>query len=191
MSFSGFQNGQLLTLTANKCGQIRLCFPMSCKLVSGDSPQPRARLPDEDLGEIGKDAPVAIFVGIGQGAAGGGLADAGVVEFRAKGRQAGFDVAQTFAPRQLGEGQHEELFVSGEFADAAVAVVTGDTLVALVFGQEVEELGEDGATFVHQVENRRNAGSHPQEIVAKLKSKNGRTAVLSSFYNGETHVRKN
>ena len=111
----------------------------------------RGGLPDEDLGEIGKDAPVTIFIGIGQRAAGGGLADADVVEFRAEGRQAGFDVAQTFAPRQLGEGQHEKLFVGGEFANAAVAVVTGDTLVELVFGEEVEELGEDGATFVHKV----------------------------------------
>jgi len=151
----------------------------------------RGGLPDEGLGEIGKDAPVAIFIGIGQSAAGGGLADAGVVEFRAEGRQAGFDVAQTFAPDQLGKRQHEELFISGEFADAAVAVVTGDTLVELVFGEEVEELGEDGATFVHKVENRRNAGSHPQGIVAELKSKNDRTAALSSFYNGEIVVTKN
>ena len=151
----------------------------------------RGGLPDEDVGEIGKDAPVAIFIGIGQSAAGGVLADAGVVEFRAEGRQAGFDVAQTFAPDQLGKRQHEELFISGEFADAAVAVVTGDTLVELVFGEEVEELGEDGATFVHKVENRRNAGSHPQGIVAELKSKNDRTAALSSFYNGEIVVTKN
>ena len=69
----------------------------------------RGGLLDEDLGEGGKDTPVAIFVGIGQRAAGGGLADAGVVEFRAEGRQAGFAVAQTFAPSQLGEGEHEEL----------------------------------------------------------------------------------
>jgi len=151
----------------------------------------RGGLPDEDLGEIGKDAPVAIFIGIGQRAAGGGLADAGVVEFGAEGHQAGFDVAQTFAPGQLGKRQHEELFISGELADAAVAVVTGDTLVELVFGEEVEELGEDGATFVHKMENRRNAGSHPQGIVAKLKSKKGRTAVISSFYNAKIAVSKN
>lgn len=151
----------------------------------------RGGLPDEDLGEVSEDAPVAIFVGVGQGAAGGGLADAGVVEFWAEGCQAGFDVAQTFAPGQLSKRQHEELFVGGEFADAAVAVVTGDTLVEFVFGEEVEELGEDGATFVHKVENRRNAGSHPQGIVAELKSKNDRTAVLSSFYNGEIAVSKN
>jgi hypothetical protein len=119
------------------------------------------------------------------------LADARVVEFGAEGRQAGFDVAQTFAPSQLGKRQHQELFISGEFADAAVAAVTGDTLVELVFGEEVEELGEDGATFVHKVENRRNAGNHPQGIVADLKSKNDQTAVLSSFYNAEIAVSKN
>jgi hypothetical protein len=56
-------------------------------------------------------------------------------------------------------------------------VVTGDTLVEVVFGQEVEELGEDGATFVHRVENHRNAGIHPQGIAADLKSKNDRTAT--------------
>jgi hypothetical protein len=70
-------------------------------------------------------------------------------------------------------------------------VITGDTLVELVFWEKVEQLGEDGATFVHKVKNRRNAGSHPQGIVAELKSKNDRTAALSSFYNGEIVVTKN
>ena len=79
------------------------------------------------------------------------LADAGGIEFRSEGRQTGFDVAQTFAPGQLGKRQHEERFVGGQLADAEVAVVTGDTLVEFVLGQEVEELGEDGATFVHKV----------------------------------------
>ena len=91
----------------------------------------------------------------------------------------------------MGEGQHEELFVGGQFADAEVAVVTGDTLVELVFGEEVEELGEDGATFVHKVKNRWLAVKHPQGVVSELKSKNDRTAVLSRFYNGEIIVIKN
>ena len=131
---------------------------------------------DEDVGKVGKDAPVSFFVGVGQRAAGSGLPDAGVIEFGAEGRQTGFDVAQTFSPRELGERQHEKLFVGGQFADAEVAVVTGDTLVELVFGEAVEELGEDGATFVHKVKNRRNAGNHPQGVVAELKSKNDQTA---------------
>ncbi len=92
----------------------------------------RGGLPDEDLGEIGKDAPVPLFVGHRQCVAGGGLADAGVIEFGAEGRQTGFDVAQAFPPRQLCKRQHEELFVGGQLADAEVAVVTGDTLVELV-----------------------------------------------------------
>ena len=150
----------------------------------------RGRLLDEDVGEVGKDAPVALFIGHRQRVAGGGLADARVIEFRAESGEPGFDVPQTFAPGQLGKRQHKELFVSGQFADAEVAVVTGDTLVELVFGKEVQELGEDGATFVHKVENRRLAVEHPREAVAELKSKNDRTTRKCRFYQAETVVRK-
>src|ERR1035437_5795382 len=151
----------------------------------------RGGLLDEHLGEIAKDTPVPLFVGHRQRVAGGGLTDASVIELRAEGCQTGFDVAQTFAPRQLGERQHEELIVSGQFADSKVAVVTGDTLVELVLGQEVEELGEDGATFVHKVNNRRNAGSPPQRIVAELKSKKDPTAKKRGFYRAAIAVSKN
>ena len=112
------------------------------------------------------------------------------LNFRAEGRESGFDVAQTFAPGQLGESQHEKLFIGGEFADAAVAVVTGDTFVELVFVQEVEELGEDGATFVHKVKNRRLAVEHPLGVVVELKSKKDRTARTCRFYRAEIAVRK-
>jgi predicted methyltransferase MtxX (methanogen marker protein 4) len=83
-----------------------------------------------------------------------------------------------------------ELFVSGQLADAEVAVVTGDTLVEFAFGQEVEELGEDGATFVHKVKNRQSAVEHPQGVVAELKSKKGKTAKSSKYYKAEIVVRK-
>src|ERR1019366_7237244 len=97
-------------------------------------------------------------------------------------KRTGFDVAQTFAPRQLGERPHEELFVGGQLADAKVAMVTGNPLVELVFGQAVGELGEDGATFVHKVINRQRAVEHPQGAVAELKSKNDRTTKNRRFY---------
>src|ERR1017187_7708892 len=150
----------------------------------------RGRLLDEDVGEVGKDTPVPLFIGHRQRVAGGGLPDAGMIELRAEGRQTGFDVAQTFAPRQLGKRQHEELFVGGQLADAEVAVVTGDTLVEFVFGQEVEELGEDGATFVHKVKNRQPAVEHPRKAVAELKSKNDRIARKRRFYRAEIVVMK-
>src|ERR1017187_9359102 len=150
----------------------------------------RGGLLDEAVSEVGEDAPIAFFVGVCQRAAGGGLADAGVIELRAEGCQAGFDVAQTFTPSQLGEGQHKELFVGGQFADAEVAVVTGDTLVEVVFGQEVEKLGEDSATFVHKGENRHEAVNHPRKAIVKLKSKKVRTAKERRFYRTEIAVRK-
>jgi lysophospholipase L1-like esterase len=52
------------------------------------------------------------------------------------------------------------------------------------------ELGEDGASFVHKVKNRRNAGNHPQGTIAELKSKNDRTARVSRFYKAEIAVIK-
>jgi len=72
---------------------------------------------DVEVGKVSKNAPVPHFIDHRQRVAGGGLADAGVIEFRAEGRQTGFDVPQTFAPGQLGEREHEELFVSGQLAE--------------------------------------------------------------------------
>jgi hypothetical protein len=94
-------------------------------------------------------------------------------------------MSRKLSPSQLDKRQHEELFVSGQFADAEVAVVTGDTLVELVIGQEVEELGENGTTFVHKVKNRWLAVKHPQGVVAELKSKKDRTARKYRFYRVE------
>jgi hypothetical protein len=143
------------------------------------------------VGEVGKDAPVAFFIGVSQGAAGGGLADAGVIKLRAEGSQTGFDVAQTFTPSQLRERQDKELFIGGQLADPEVAAVTGDTLVELVLGEEVQELGEDGATFVHKVKNRWMAVEHPRKAVAKLKSKKVRTAKERRSYRNEIALRRN
>jgi hypothetical protein len=126
------------------------------------------------------------FIGVERG----GLPAAGGREFRAEGRPTGFAGAPTFAPRQLGERQHEALFAGGQFAAAAVAVVTGDTLVEFVVGQEVEELGEDGATFVHKVKNRQPAVEHPRKAGAELKSKNGWTTGKCRFDRAEIVVIK-
>jgi hypothetical protein len=67
----------------------------------------------------------------------------------------------------------------------------GDTLVELVFGQEVQELGEDGATFVHKLENRQTPVIHPQRIVVKLKSKKAMIAKTRPFYMGKIAASQN
>jgi hypothetical protein len=51
-------------------------------------------------------------------------------------------------------------------------------------------LGEDGATFVHKVKNRRLTVEHPQGVVAELKSKKDRTARKCRFYHTEIGVGK-
>jgi len=92
---------------------------------------------NEELGKVAEDAPIARLVGIGQGAAGGRLANATVVEFGTQSAQARFDIAQTLAPGQLSKRQHDELFVSGQFADAEIAAIPLNTLVEFVFGQAI------------------------------------------------------
>ena len=146
---------------------------------------------DEDLSEVGEEAPVAFFVGVGQRAAGDGLAKAAVIETRTERRQTGFNVAETFAPGQLGESQDEEMFVRGEFTDAAVAVITRDTLVELVFGKMLQELGEDRATLIHRVENRWRAGTHPRKPGDEMKSKKVATPMESPFHRVKIKVGKN
>ena len=50
---------------------------------------------------------------------------------------------------------------------------------------------EDGATFVHKVKSRRNAGSHPPRTVAELKSKRVGTAVSAPDYPDNLAVTQN
>src|SRR2546425_9082684 len=123
----------------------------------------RRGLLNEPLSEVGEDAPVAAFVGVGQCAAGGGLANTAVIELGTQGAQTGFDVAQTFAPGQLGKSHDGELFVAGQLADPEVAAIALNTLVEFVFGQTVQQLGENGAAFVHKESGPPWGGARPCE----------------------------
>src|ERR1019366_7411889 len=157
------------------CGGLQFAAPRIRGIKRG------GRL-NENLSEVGEDAPVPFFIGVGQGAAGDGLVEAGVVKPRAERRQAGFNVPQAFAPGQLGERPHEEMFVRREFADAAVALITVDTLVELVFGELFQKLGEDGTTLVPRMENRWQAGNHPRKPGAEMKSKKVATPMKGSCH---------
>ena len=66
-------------------------------------------LTDQDLRDIGVDAPLAFGVGVGQRVAGDGAAKTHVVEPRLDGAQTDFDIVQTLAGGELGEGQTQEL----------------------------------------------------------------------------------
>src|SRR4030095_3516512 len=72
------------------------------------------RLGDQHLSEVGKDAPVAGFAGVGPGAARHVSAKPHMVELARHGSQTGFDVPQTFPKRQLSKRHDEELIETGE-----------------------------------------------------------------------------
>jgi hypothetical protein len=109
-----------------------------------------SRLGDQRLREVGMDAPVAAFVGIGQGRAGHRLPQAHVVQLGRLRRQADFDVAQALAPGQLREGHAAELLGAGQGAHSMVAAVALDDAVEGLPGQEVHDLGEQGLADVHR-----------------------------------------
>src|SRR5205823_9058826 len=77
--------------------------------------------------------------------------------------QTSFDVAQALAPSQLGKGHDRELFVAGKLADTKVAAIALNTLVEFVFGQAVQELRENSATFVHTEFGPLWSGARPCE----------------------------
>ena len=78
-----------------------------------------------------------------------GSAQAQVVDLGAAGVEAGFDVAQTFAPSQLGEGQTDKLAPARELADLGVAAVAGDTALELLGMDPIEKLREDLFAGIH------------------------------------------
>ena len=122
---------------------------------------------NQHLSKVGEDAPVAFFVGVGQGAASDRMAQTAVVEFGADSMEASGDVAQTLAIGELGKSHGQKLFVSGERAHATVAAVASDTLVQFVLGQLVHELSKHGSSFVHSGQIPRGSGERPCKRAAQ------------------------
>jgi len=81
---------------------------------------------DEGLGEIGVDAPIAPFVGIGQGGAGDMSPDAHVVELALPGAKAGLDIAQAFAIGQLRKRHAQVLIEAGKGLHLVMAAIALD-----------------------------------------------------------------
>ena len=109
----------------------------------------RLRLRDQALGEFGVHAPVARFVGIGEGGATDRLAKAHVVELGRLRREAHLDVAQALAIGQLGEGHATQLLGARQRAYAVIAAVTGHNAMKGLPRQEVHDLREQGLANVH------------------------------------------
>jgi hypothetical protein len=95
-------------------------------------------------------------------------------------RRAGFDVAETLAKGQPGEGKTNELTEAGKAAQFVIAPVTLDALVELARRDVIDQLGEDGAADVHVPLSAGAAGWVPgsQDGRRKLKSKKAQTPFM-------------
>jgi hypothetical protein len=85
--------------------------------------------------------------------------------------QARFDVSETLAIGQLGEGHAEELIETEEVLDLAVAAVSADTRLEAAQRQEVHDLREQSSSGVQGLilQNRQNnqpAAANENEIDA-------------------------
>src|SRR6185295_4214091 len=87
--------------------------------------------------------------GVGQGAATDIAADAQVIEPRALRTQAGLDVAQALAIRQLGERHAQELIEAAEAAHVEVALMLVDQPSERVPWRKLHDLREHQLATVH------------------------------------------
>jgi hypothetical protein len=105
---------------------------------------------DQNLGEVGIDAPISLLVGFGQGAAGDLAAEACVIEFGLHRPETGFDISKAFSVCELREGHAEKLFEAGKLADVIISSIPSNTLLEFVFGQVIHQLGKNDSSRIHR-----------------------------------------
>ena len=72
-----------------------------------------------------------------------------MVQFAAHRPQASLDIAKTLAVSQLSEGHCQILVATREASVVRVTPIAGDTLLKLVGGQMLHELGKDSLAEIH------------------------------------------
>jgi hypothetical protein len=108
-----------------------------------------ARDSNQVLSELGIDAPVACFVGVGKRAPGNRSANTQVVKLRMLGPKARFDVAQALAVAELGKRHAAKLIRATEIAHPMIAVVARDNAPESLPRQMIHQLREHQLADVH------------------------------------------
>lgn len=101
-------------------------------------------------GEVLVDAPVALLVGIGQCAARNTTANPQVIELGRVGPQAGFDIPQALAVRQLRECHAQELIEMRETECWIPTGVFGNAAPERVQWHMIHQLGEHQLSRMHK-----------------------------------------
>jgi len=114
--------------------------------------------PDEGLGELGIDPPVARFVRIGQGRATDRRAQTHMIELGGLGSEARLDIPQALAEGQLRNGHAAELVRTREPLDPMIAPIPAYDAMKRLPWRMIHDLGKEQFADVHehlQRENRR------------------------------------
>ena len=72
-----------------------------------------------------------------------------MIELAGHGTEACFDVAQTLAIRQLGEGESKELIPARKSAEFVIAVITSHAFLELVCRKVIHQLREYRSASIH------------------------------------------
>jgi len=104
---------------------------------------------NKPLRQVGADAPVPCFVGLGQSAAGHLPPKPQRIEQLASGSQAGLDVPQTLPVGQLHESHGQKLVPAREAAHPPISSVTLDTALELFPVNPLDQLGKNRSSWVH------------------------------------------
>ena len=103
--------------------------------------------------------------------------EAHVVQLAAQGAQAGFDVTETLSTGQLSKGHRQILVAAGEASMVCISAIAFHTLLELVGGQVIHELGEDCLSGIHPSlltigATSRHPAFAPGSAASNFKSKN-------------------
>lgn len=105
---------------------------------------------NQNLTQIGPNAPIAAFVRIGKCAARHLRPNSHMVEFGFHRAQTSFDIAEAFPISQLSESHAEELVQARKFLNLVIAMITIHALSKFVQRNKIQNLGEYSSSDVHR-----------------------------------------
>src|ERR1700674_741180 len=116
---------------------------------------------DQAVREIGIDAPVACGIGVGQRVARDVTADAKVIELAGLSTQAGFDVAQALAIRELCECHTQVLIQTREALDLVLALIPSNAAAKRSEWQMLHHLRKNELALMHRATPRQPLPQSP------------------------------
>jgi len=147
----------------------------------------RSRDVDQNLSEVGEDAPVMRVIGIGQGGARHPPVKAHVIELASERSQTCLYVAQAIAVSQLGKAHRQLLVPTRKASRSGISAVSSYATTKFAIGQKAQQLREDGSTLVHALLSARPRFNSPE--VSRVSNRGNQNARSTISNNGTCQPR--